>query len=155
MKNIVVLTLLGLGFMVANLEAIEVVYSKYRTADSFKRISEHLSGKENPGRYTIARSVDSRRDGHYVSLRIENSDTPESYHSIKAYYVKPGTTKVETRSMPLEGKVRRNLLIGLTDEFWADQDNMPVAWKIEILDSTGKVVGQAESFLWSPRAVNR
>ena len=151
MKKISTLFLIALCLMAPGIQAIEVIYSKHRTADSFKRISEHLSGKENPGRYRIARSDTSRRDGHYVSMRIENTDTPELYQAVKIYYVRPGTTKVETATMQLEGKARKHLLVGLTDEFWETGDNIPVAWKIEFLDTSGQVIGQAESFLWSPR----
>lgn len=151
MKTAIALSLFLSSILSPASLAIEVVYSKYRDADSFKRISEHFSGVENPGRYTIARSDSNRRDGHYVALRIEKSDTPRLFHSIKAYYVKPGSTEVETASIVLQGKIKKRLLVGLTEPYWHSEENMPVAWKIEFLDANGNVVGQAESFLWSPR----
>ena len=57
-------------------QAADILYTKHQDEDSFKRISEHLTGKENPGRYTIIRSEPNQRNGYYVALKLGDTDQP-------------------------------------------------------------------------------
>ena len=131
--------------------AADIVYSQFRDADSFKRISEHMSGEENPGRYAIARTHPENRSGHYIALKIESSDQPNHWKTIRIQIVRPGGQDVISYDLPISVQGKSRALIGLTDSYWSDGERAPLAWKAEMLDAQGNIVSSAQSFLWSPR----
>ena len=131
--------------------AADIVYSQFRDADSFKRISEHMSGEENPGRYAIARTHPENRRGHYIALKIDSSDQPNQWKTIRIQIVRPGEQDAISYDLPISVKGKTRALIGLTDSYWSDGEHAPLAWKAEMLDSQGNTVSSAQSFLWSPR----
>ena len=138
---------------VANLcSGVEIIFSDRRDADSFKRISEHFSGKEDPGRYVIARTDPSQRDGYYIALKLDASDQPEKADKVRLYFVRPGSQEVESKTLPI-GPIKRNrALIGMTDDVWGSTSSIPTAWKIEFLDGDGAIISASQSFLWSNRS---
>lgn len=145
-------------FLIASLlassfsQAAEILYSQHRDADSFKRISEHLSGKENKGRYAIARSEPTQRDGYYVALKFEKSDQVGKATSLRIQYVKPGSMEILSQTLPIEPIRKKRILVGLTNGIWAQSDSIPMAWKIQFIDTQGNTLFQSQSFLWSPKS---
>jgi len=138
---------------VANLcSGAEIIFSDRRDADSFKRISEYLSGEEDPGRYVIARTDPSQRDGYYIALKLETSDQPNKADKVRLYFVRPGSQDIETKTLTI-GPINKNrALIGMTDDIWGTTRAIPTAWKIEFLDSAGAIISSSQSFLWSHRS---
>lgn len=130
--------------------ALELVRAESRGADSFKRISEYLTGKENPGRYTILRSQPDIRDGFYLAFRLQRDDPRSRFHTARLHFVRPGSQTEESIDLDVGGVSKSRLLIGLTGQPWSD-GVAPLAWRIEILDSNGAIVASDQSFLWSPR----
>ena len=145
-------------FLILSLVALSKVHSAYilfsdrRDADSFKRISEHFNGKENPGRYVIVRTDPSQRDGYYIALKLEASDQPEKADKLRLYFVRPGSQEVETKTLTIGPIKKDRALIGMTDDVWGSTSSIPTAWKIEFLDSAGAVISTSKSFLWSNRS---
>ena len=127
----------------------EIIFSDRRDDDSFKRISEHFGGKENSGRYAIARTDPNQRDGYYVALKLDAAERPKETASIRIQYVRPASQDVETQSIPVETISKRRVLVGLTDGIWASSEAIPTAWKIDFLDSQGQTLVSSQSFLWS------
>ena len=128
------------------------MFSDRRDADSFKRISEHFNGKEDPGRYFIVRTDPSQRDGYYIALKLEALDQPEKADKLQLYFVRPGSQEVETKTLTIGPIKKDRALIGMTDDVWGSTSSIPTAWKIEFLDSTGTVISTSQSFLWSSRS---
>ena len=151
MIRILFLSLSALFLLGSLCSAADIVYSQFRDADSFKRISEHLSGKENPGRYAIARTHPENRSGHYIALKIDSSDQPNLWKTIRIQVVRPGGQDATRYDLPISVKGKSRALIGLTDSYWRDGERAPLAWKTEMLDSQGNTVSSAQSFLWSTR----
>ena len=145
-------------FLILSLVALSKVHSAYilfsdrRDADSFKRISEHFNGKEDPGRYFIVRTDPSQRDGYYIALKLEASDQPEKADKLRLYFVRPGSQEVETKTLTIGPIKKERALIGMTDDVWGSTSSIPTAWKIEFLDSAGTVISTSQSFLWSNRS---
>ncbi len=129
--------------------ALEIVFSEHRDTHSFQRISEYLTGHENPGRYVIARTDPDLRDGFYIAIKVEKTDPADSYSSARIQFVKTASQEIHTADLELSGPIKKRLLIGLTGEEWAPKDVRPQAWKIELLDNSGQVVDSVQSFLWS------
>lgn len=144
-----ILSLLAFTLTGASSQAAEIIFSDRRDEDSFKRISEHLNGKENPGRYAIARTDPSQRNGYYVALKLDANDQPRSAASIRIHFVRPGSQDVETQTIAIEPIKKKRALVGLTDGIWGTSDTIPTAWKIEILDNDGTPLSSSQSFLWS------
>ena len=138
------------SLIVASLsQAAEILYSKHQDEDSFKRISEHITGKENPGRYSIVRSDPDQRDGYYVALKLEDADQADQVASLHIQFVNPGSMEIQSRALSTESIKKKRVLVGLTDTDWAKTDRVPTAWKIEFLDTQGKTLFSSQSFLWS------
>ncbi len=144
-----ILSLLAFTLIGASSQAAEIIFSDRRDDDSFKRISEHLTGKENPGRYAIARTDPSQRNGYYVALKLDAKDQPKSAASIRIHIVPPGSQDIETQTIAIEPIKKKRALVGLTDGIWGTSDTIPTAWKIEILDTDGTTLSSSQSFLWS------
>jgi hypothetical protein len=126
----------------------EILYSDYREDDSFKRISEHLSGKENKGRYQIFRTDSESRDGYYVALKLDRQDGGERVESIRIQYVESGTLEIEVRELAAEPIRKERILVGLTHGTWSTTNKTPTAWKLEFLDESGTALFAFQSFLW-------
>lgn len=148
MKAILALLSLALSVAAAHAE-LSIVSSGHRDADSFKRLSEYLTGKPSDGRYEVFRSDESRRDGFYVSLYLSERATLDLVSTVRVHYVRPGTQEIESAELTAGALQKKRLLIGLTEPEWASEDIHPVAWKIELADASGAVIESAESFLWS------
>ncbi|MCH6257780.1 hypothetical protein MLD52_14580 [Puniceicoccaceae bacterium K14] len=129
--------------------ALEVISSEHRNDDSFKRISEHITGKENEGRYTIVRTDANRRDGFYIALKVQNKKTHLTYDAVRISHVKPGSMETHTQTVRIMSKLKKRMLIGFTNEEWETSDRIPLAWKVELINPAGEAVEIAESFLWS------
>jgi hypothetical protein len=53
-----------------NIEVVRV-WPEYRTAESFDRISEYFTGRENPGNQIILRTRPESRAGFYFFTRLK------------------------------------------------------------------------------------
>jgi len=143
-------SLLALALFAASARAeLSIVSSGHRDADSFKRLSEYLTGKPSDGRYEVFRSDDSQRAGFYVSLYLPERDTLNQVSTVTIHYVRPGTQEVESARIPAGELKKKRLLVGLTEAEWSEENAHPVAWKIELADASGSVIESAESFLWA------
>ena len=143
-----ILFLIASLFAASSPQAAEILYSKHQDEDSFKRISEHLTGKENPGRYSIVRSDPNQRNGFYVALKLEETDQADQVVSLNIQFVNPGSIEIQSRIISTESIKKKRVLVGLTDSDWAKSDSVPTAWKIEFLDTQGKTLFSSQSFLW-------
>lgn len=128
---------------------LKILSAQYREADSFKRISEHLTGQESQGRYAIYRTDAQRRSGFYISLKADRETTLATLATLSIQYVRPGSQDIEEATIPAPAPSKKRLLIGLTDLAWADHEIAPAAWKITLKNAAGAPIDTAQSFLWS------
>ena len=139
---------LALGITAAQAE-LTVISTQHRDVDSFKRFSEYLTGKPSDGRYAVYRSDEDSRDGFYVSLLVRDKDTLPAVSSLKVQFVRAGTQEVDSFESPAGTLKKKRILVGFTGNEWQDPSAHPVAWKIDLLDSSGQPLESAQSFLWS------
>lgn len=128
---------------------LTIISAEHRDADSFKRVSEYLTGKPSDGRYAVFRSEASDRNGFYVSLLASDKNSLKGVTNVQLQYVPPGTQEVTTVNLPADNIDKKRLLVGLTGSPWSDPKTIPVAWKISLLDSSGNTIETAQSFLWA------
>lgn len=148
MRNIISI-LATLALTVFAHAELTVISAEHRDTDSFKRVSEFLTGKHSDGRYTVFRSNDSSRDGFYVSLLAKDRSTISQAATLKVQFVRAGTQDIESFELPTGTLKKKRILVGFTGSEWQDSGNHPVAWKIDLLDSTGTSIDSAQSFLWA------
>lgn len=125
------------------------VWGTWRDADSFERISEFFTGKENAGRETVARTHPEARAGFYFLARIKNPTSPIPDAKFALQVITPTDPKPTTFTFPANVAAGTGVFsLGLTGPDWAARKNPPVAWKLELLQSDGQVIATAQSFLW-------
>lgn len=128
---------------------LTVVSAEHRDADSFKRVSEYLTGKHSDGRYAVFRSDDSSRDGFYISLLADDRTTLARAEKLRVRFVRKGTQEIDSFQLPAKDLKKKRILVGFTGSEWEESSNHPVAWKIELLDASDTTLETAQSFLWS------
>lgn len=138
--------------LVASATASEVtitrVFSGWRDAESFKRISEYFTGKENTGGATVLRTQPNQRAGFYFLVRAANSGGPTNI-KVSVEVITPTDSKPKTYSFATDLKTGATVLnIGLTADDWPDAKAHPVAWKIELIAADGQLLTSEKSYLW-------
>ena len=122
---------------------------EYRTADSFKRVSEYFSGKENTRGATVLRTKPASRDGYYFTLRTKSAK-PIEVAWIELQYISPVSADPRTESFAVSLPAGSHLTrFGLTGTDWPGPKARPVAWKLRILGADGAELATDQSYLWS------
>ena len=133
---------------VASDVTIARTFPGWRDAESFKRISEYFTGKENSGNTTILRTHAELRSGFYFLIRATNVGAPSSV-KISLEVITPTDSKPKNYSFTADLKTGATVLnLGLTGDDWPDAKANPVAWKIELITADGHVLAGEKSYLW-------
>lgn len=132
-------------------DSITRIWTEYRDAQSFVRLSEYFDGEENTGKRILLRSHPESREGFYFSIRLNEPNrellTPGT---VRLHLVAPDAETPKTYEFTLNPPERKTALIelGVTGSDWTYGDTLPLAWMIEILDQNGVPTGVKKSFLW-------
>ena len=133
------------------LSAFELVrvWPGSRTADSFDRISEYFTGRENPGGRTLLRSQPAERAGYYWLLRTR-SPQPLAGVTIELTYTAPDAASPRTQVFHVDLPAGSHVtMVGLTGADWPDLETEPVVWRLRLLDRSGTELAHETSFLWT------
>ncbi len=126
----------------------------WRDADSFKHISEYFSGRENTGGEIVVRTHPEQRAGYYFLIRLANAGAPRAIQ-VHLQLVPPGAPRPQPFDFPVTLPAGETVFdFGLTGTDWAAAKAHPVAWKLEILDTTGRLLATTQSYLWEKPAGN-
>lgn len=139
--------LLAPALSAADLSIVRV-FTGWRAAASFKRISEYFDGKENTGREVILRSHPEQRTGYYFLVRLKN---PGATLKASAHLelIGEGWQKSRTTVFPLEIPANSTVFqLGLTGPEWQNPEVQPIAWRLRILNDSGDVLAAEKSYLW-------
>lgn len=148
--------LLVLATAATSLAAAEVrvvrVFTGWREAASFKRISEYFTGRENTGGEVVLRTQPASRGGYYFLVRTDN-DGPARDVRFSLEVVMPGATQPHrfefSAALPAGARVYQ---LGLTGADWPDKTVSAVAWKLELRDAAGTLLATEKSYLWEKPA---
>jgi len=126
------------------------VWPGWRDSESFERIAEYFTGKEDTGREVVLRTHPDQRAGFYFLVRVANSGAEISGAKFVLQVILPSIPEPKTLTFPAEIKARSNVFqLGLTGSDWPDKDIHPVAWKLELRSADDTVVTSEQSFLWA------
>lgn len=136
--------------VVSSVEILEVK-PRYIEEESFVRISEYWTGKENTGDRVILRSQVGERSGYYFTLVLDEAIRllPQGTVIVGEFYT-PNSTDVLSIDFKLPPKrpKTKEVFVGLTGDDWPDPDAVPSAWRFTIKDPNGKEMARLKSFLW-------
>jgi hypothetical protein len=128
---------------------IQRVWPGYRTADSFTSLREYWGGEPSPATQRALRSQADQRDGYYWLLRTDSAE-PLTGVTVRLKVTRAGDTTSErhefTTDLPADSHA---LHVGLTGSDWSGQDEVPIAWRLTLLDSAGQTLATTQSYLWS------
>ncbi len=156
MRVLFTLFLIGTLFTTARAADVEFkrVWPGWRSAESFERISEFFTAKENTGREMVVRTQPANRTGYYFFVRLHNrgATLPDAKFSLQV--IAPNDPQPKTFVFPATVGTGTTLFnLGLTGGDWASgEKSNPVAWKLELLASDGHAVAAEKSFLWEKPA---
>jgi hypothetical protein len=142
---------LTLGCASVSASGVQVVriLPEYMPADSFVRISEYFSGKENTRGATILRTQPKSRDGFYFNLRTQTA-APIELVWVILEIITPASAETRTESFAVSLPKGSHLIrLGLTGKDWPNAKDRPAAWKIRILGVNGAELATEQSYLWS------
>jgi hypothetical protein len=126
------------------------VWPEWRAADTFLRISEFLSGKENTGRQTILRSQPDNRDGFYFLIRARSADAAYGEAKFVLEVITPDSARPKIYEFPTAITKRSHAFnLGLTGSDWKSEEIHPVAWRLRLLSAAGDELATKQSFLWA------
>lgn len=127
------------------------VWPSYRTADSFMRISEYFTGKENPGRkQTLLRTHPDQRAGFYFLTRLANTGEAVKDATLELHLITPRSPKEVIFTFKTTVPHGENVFhVGLTGGDWPLASEHPVAWRINLLSAEGHELASEQSYLWS------
>jgi hypothetical protein len=144
-------------FCAASARAADVTFVRvwpgYRTAESFDRISEYLTGQENTGGQTVLRSQPAQRNGFYFLVRLKNASDAIAGASVELDVITPASATPRTLTFAADLPAGQHVFqCGLTGADWPDAAAHPVAWKIVVRAPGGAELASTQSFLWSKPA---
>jgi hypothetical protein len=129
------------------------VWPGWRDADAFDRISEYFGGRETFGRQLVLRTQKEVRAGYYFLVRVKSAITIESA-AFEVSVIRPDNP--EPRVFRFEAAVPAKEFVyqlGLTGSDWPGGGAAnPVAWKLALVGSDGRVLAEQKSFLWEKPA---
>jgi len=148
------LFLLALAAGVASASDVTIarVFTGWRDAASFKRISEYFDGKEHTGGQLVMRTHPEQRAGYYFLVRLTNPGAPLPV-KVNLQVISTTDAKPRTHTFSAELKTGKPVLnLGLTGADWSDAKLDPVAWRLDVVDADGRVLVTAKSYLWEKPA---
>ena len=149
-QGILLISWLAIALPVSLGSEIKEAYPRYYEEQFFQRISEFFSGEENPGERAIVRTDPQARDGFYFALHLGKQvhlDPETTQIRIEIVVGVEETARSHTFELPANWSSREELFLGFTGAEWPE-DNRPLAWKVEALNSASNVLATYNSFLW-------
>ena len=141
--------LLGLTSVRAAEVSFVRVWPGYRSAQSFERISEYFTGKENTGSQIVLRSRPAERAGFYFLVRTKNAGAPATGATFQLHVLTPASATPRIFTFRTDLPAGQQVYdLGLTGTDWPDDRTHPVAWKLVLLAPDGAELAQAQSYLW-------
>jgi hypothetical protein len=135
--------------------AVVRVWPGYRTAESFERISEYLTGQENTSGQTVLRSQPAQHAGFYFLVRLKNANPAVAGAIFELSVITPTSATPRVLTFTADLPAGEHVFdCGLTGADWPDASAHPVAWKLVLRAPGGAELASMQSFMWSkPDAV--
>ncbi len=125
------------------------LWPEFRTAESFERIGEYFNAKESTPGSIVLRTQPNQREGYYFLVRLSEPKSIPAGASWSLKVIFPGSSEHKVFTFKLPESDRKAVYeLGLTGNDWPNGLTKVSAWRLALLDSTGKEVVSQQSFLW-------
>lgn len=125
------------------------VWPAWRTAESFDRISEYFTDKENTGGHTVLRTHPDTRAGYYFFIRAK-APTASTGMKFVLRIITPDSPEPKTYTFPAILGAKETIFdLGLTGPDWPERKINAVAWHLAIVGADGHELASQQSFLWA------
>jgi len=128
------------------------VWPGYRAADTFERISEYFTGRENNGGQIVLRTHPGTRAGFYFFTRLKTTADIAAGAQVEISVIAPDSPDAKIFLLTIPAALPKGTALlnpGLTGPDWPDAKAQPVAWRVRLLASGGAVLASRQSYLWS------
>lgn len=126
-------------------------YARYIDESPLKRIGEFLTGRVSYSGTIVLRSQKDIRAGQYFIITLDKKARnlpPDTKIEITVISTASPNPRPFTFPIGEKGSNTRHIYAGLTGSDWPGRDVRPLAWKISIVNASGKTLAVKESFLW-------
>ncbi|MBC7368295.1 MAG: hypothetical protein H7343_16030 [Undibacterium sp.] len=125
------------------------VWPAWRNAESFDRISEYFSNRENTGGHTVLRSQPEARAGYYFLIRAK-ADHAQPGLKFVLQIITPDKPDPKIYTFPAALIAKETVFdLGLTGADWPDRKTHAVAWHLSVVAADGRELASQQSFLWA------
>jgi len=128
---------------------IKTAYTRYYEAGEIRSIPQYFGANLLGQRFrTIVASNPDQPSGQYFITRIDSSSNDLPVSARMSLY-STASKELSEWTWDLEDiRLDNWVYLGLTGEDWPDKEVLPLAWRIELLDSAGTTLAEWKSFLW-------
>ncbi len=130
---------------------IKTARHKFLEENSFQRLSELFTGKENRGRRAIVRTHADIRAGEYFIITLNQSVHTLPENSRLKLEIITGESMQEKEfllHLPSGMPQTREIFAGITGNDWKQNETKILAWRLTLQDAQGSAIAKKESFLW-------
>jgi hypothetical protein len=125
------------------------VWTDYLGAESFDRIGEYFGGAEKHAGRIVLRTQSKERAGFYFLVRLSTREGLSAGKTWRLQVVSPDSDQVRVFNFPFDPSASEKVTqMGLTGSDWTNPKANPVAWRVTLLDATGKELLSSQSYLW-------
>lgn len=150
MRRLSPLVLLFLCSLTLSALEIETAYPRYYEAGEIRTIGDYFGKGTASQRFrTVFPSSKADSGGQYFITRLGTAVGENRIAQARITLFTTRAKEPETRTWDLSGHpLSRWLYLGLTGGDWPDEEVLPLAWRIELLDDEGLLLAEWKSFLW-------
>lgn len=155
MSPLLRLTLLaGLFLPLTALAGIEQALLRFYSAEELTTFSTYLGRStghqaQRQGFRTLVPSDPENRSGQYFMLRVDRAVLRQASHA-RIQWIATDSKEVRLLELALPNPIETPwLYLGLTGKDWPQGAAVePLAWRIELTDTGGRMIAEWSSFLW-------
>jgi len=125
------------------------VNERRRTATDTARVADVLDKGEDHGANVVFRTDAAVRPGYYFYLKLAEAPPADArliLQVVRAEGAAPERYEFPAKARP--GFFFGEFVLGLTGKQAGDAQWRPVAWRLSLVDASGRVLAAKHSFLW-------
>jgi hypothetical protein len=129
------------------------VWPGWRDAESFDRIGEYFGRGEGDSGGIVVRTQPDARAGYYFLVRVKSAQALTGAR-FELSIVRPDSPETKPFTFPAALRSGDTVFqLGLTGAAWpGGKKASPVAWKLALVASDGRLLAEQKSFLWEKPA---
>lgn len=130
------------------------VWPGWRDVESFERIGDYFGRVEKTQGEIVLRTQTAVREGYYFLVRVKRGAPVPANSRFELQVIRPDNPEAQTFTFaaPVEAK-ETVFQLGLTGTDWpGGKTANPVAWRLALVDASGRTLVEQKSFLWEKPA---